>query len=236
MENVWRQDARGAAEAAAEHVASALRAAIEARGRATLALSGGKSPLPMFAALARADVRWSCVDVFQVDERIAPAGDVDRNATSLKASFVEPASLPPARVHLMPVEEVNLVAAAAGYERLLEQLAGTPPEIDVVHLGLGADGHTASLVLGDPALEERTAAVALTGEYQGRRRMTLTFPVLDRARQLVWLVTGADKAAALAQLQRSDPTIPAGRVSSRNAVVFTDVLSHGTSDSFSNGT
>jgi 6-phosphogluconolactonase len=229
-------NAQWAAQAAADHIAAALREAIDDRGTATLALSGGKSPSRMLAALALAEVEWHAVDIFQVDERVAAAGDADRNAVSLRDKLIEPVGLAPERIHLMPVEEPDLIAAAAGYDALLRRYAGTPVTLDVVHLGLGSDGHTASLIPADPVLDEKETAVAITRPYQGRRRMTLTLPVLDRALQRVWLVTGADKAQALALLERGDRTIPAGRVDPRHATVFTDIAAHGSTDSFSNGT
>jgi 6-phosphogluconolactonase/glucosamine-6-phosphate isomerase/deaminase len=122
----------------------------------------------------------------------------------------------------MPVEAANLEAAAAEYAVTLRDLAGTPPVLDLVHLGLGPDGHTASLVPGDPVLGVTTADVAVTGAYQGRRRMTLTYPALDRARSVLWLVTGADKTEMLRRLRDGDPTIPAGRVRSDRATVLAD--------------
>ncbi|MBA2321554.1 MAG: 6-phosphogluconolactonase, partial [Deltaproteobacteria bacterium] len=157
--------------AAADEVAGALRRAIGARGAATLAVSGGKTPAPMFSALAAFDLPWDVVDVFQVDERIAPAGDPARNATAQ--------AVLPGRFHPMPVEDPDPAAAAARYA------ASLPDAFDCIHLGLGDDGHTASLLPGDPVLDEEKLTVAVTGVYQGRARMTLTRPVLDRARQLL---------------------------------------------------
>jgi 6-phosphogluconolactonase/glucosamine-6-phosphate isomerase/deaminase len=171
----------------------------------------------MLRALAREDVPWDQVHLLQVDERVAPDGDPDRNLIALHESL--PA---PARVHPMPVELDDLDAAARRYADILTSVAGSPPELDLVHLGLGGDGHTASLVPGDPVLDVGDRDVAITGPYQGRRRMTLTYPALDRARQVVWLVTGEDKAAMLARLCDGDATIPAGRVRAARAAVFAD--------------
>ncbi len=196
-------------------VAAASRAAITARGIFTLALSGGRTPEPMLRALAREAIEWRVVHVFQVDERVAPAGSAERNLTQL-------ATLPAPNLHAMPVEDADLDSAARRYARELARFAGEPPVLDVIHLGLGADGHTASLVPGDAALDETTLAVAKTGVYQGRHRMTLTFPVLDRARNVFWLVSGADKRAALARLLDGDRGIPAGRVSQARARVLAD--------------
>ena len=162
------------------------------------------------------------VHVFQVDERIAPAGDPDRNLTHLRESLLSRAPLPPAQIYAMPVEAADLAAAAIEYAMGLEALAGTPPVLDLVHLGLGPDGHTASLVPGDPVLAVTGADVALTGVYMGRRRMTLTFPVLDRGRKVLWLVTGGEKVPMLKRLLAHDPTIPAGRVRPDDALVLAD--------------
>jgi 6-phosphogluconolactonase len=160
--------------------------------------------------------------VFQVDERIAPAGDPDRNLTHLRESLLERAPLPPEHIHAMPVEAADLETAARAYADTLREVAGSPAVLDLVHLGLGSDGHTASLVPGDPALEVRDRPVTLAGPYQGRRRMTLTYPVLDHARRVLWVVTGADKAAMLARLAEGDRSIPAGRVRQLQALVLAD--------------
>jgi 6-phosphogluconolactonase len=176
----------------------------------------------MLAALAALDVPWSGVHVFQVDERVAPAGDPDRNATHIAESLLSRAPIPPEQVHLMPVEAADLAAAAGRYAETLAGIAGTPPVLELVHLGLGPDGHTASLVPGDPVLDVTDADVALTGAYQSHRRMTLTYPALNRARRVLWLVTGDDKPAMLARLRAGDPAIPAGRIRASQAEVFAD--------------
>jgi len=187
------------------------------RGRFALAVSGGSTPMRMLRALTLEDVPWDRVDLLQVDERVAPDGAADRNLTALRESL--PA---PARVHPMPVERGDLEAAAKRYAETLASVAGSPPVLDLVHLGLGDDGHTASLVPGDPVLDVRDREVAISGPYQGRRRMTLTYPALDRARQVLWLVTGEGKAAMLARLHAGDAAIPAGRVRAARATVFAD--------------
>ena len=154
------------------------------------------------------------VSVFQVDERVAAEGDPDRNLTQVHA--VLPAGALE-RLRPMPVLDPDLEAAAARYAAQL------PEHLDLVHLGLGPDGHTASLVPGDAVLEVGDRSVALTaGEYQGRRRMTLTYPALDSARRILWLVTGEDKRDALSRLRAGDRSIPAGRVSALEAVVVCD--------------
>jgi 6-phosphogluconolactonase/glucosamine-6-phosphate isomerase/deaminase len=122
----------------------------------------------------------------------------------------------------MPVEEADLERAAHRYASLLQRIGGSPPVVDLAHLGLGPDGHTASLVPDDPVLNVVDKDVAITGVYMERRRMTLTYPMLDRSRRILWLVTGADKAAMLLRLRAADASIPAGRVSQNQALVLAD--------------
>jgi 6-phosphogluconolactonase len=215
-------DDAAVAGAAARFVAGAARAAVAERGRFTLAVSGGHTPWQMLRALAGEDVPWQHVEILQVDERVAPAGDKDRNLTHLHESLLEHVPIQASQIHAMPVEESDLETAAGKYARTLVDLCGDPATVDLVHLGLGPDGHTASLVPGDPVLDISAQDVAATGVYQGRRRLTLTYPVLDRARQILWLVTGASKVAMLPRLMQADPTIPAGRVSQSRATLFAD--------------
>jgi 6-phosphogluconolactonase len=215
-------DVGAAAREAASIVAADARLAVAARGRFLLALSGGRTPWIMLRELADMDVPWEGVHVLQVDERVAPAGDPDRNLTHLRDSLLSHTSLGPGQVHAMPVDSPDLEAAAAAYAATLRALAGTPPVLDLVHLGLGADGHTASLVPSDPVLAITAADVAIAGPYRGQRRMTLTYPPINRARRVLWLVTGADKAAVLDRLRRGDPAIPAGRVLQDRALVIAD--------------
>jgi 6-phosphogluconolactonase len=215
-------DAHEAAKEAAAHVADEARAAVASRGRFVLAVSGGQSPRLMFRALAQEEVPWNGVHIVQVDERVAPAGDSDRNLTMLSDSLLEHAPLRPEQIHAMPVELPDLEAACAQYALTLQAIVGSPPVLDLVHLGLGPDGHTASLVPGDPVLNVNDADVALTGLYQGRRRMTLTYPILNRSRRVLWLVTGSEKAGMFARLRAGDQSIPAGRVRRDHAVVLAD--------------
>ena len=205
-------DDEAVARRAAELIVAEARGAIDARGRFLFAASGGATPWQMFRILSDREVPWVGVHLFQVDERVAPPGHPDRNLTHLAASLLDRVLIPAGHVHLMPVEDTDLDAAAARYSAELKVVGGTPAVLDLVHLGLGADGHTASLVPGDAVLGVADADVAITGEYRGYRRMTITLPVLDRARLLLWVVTGADKAEALARLLGSDRSIPAGRV------------------------
>ncbi len=192
-------DPEAVARRGAEFVAERARAAVAEHGRFTFAVSGGHTPWAMFAHLVDEDVPWQRTAIWQVDERVAPAGDPDRNLAHLQSSLPAQAE---AEVHAMPVEDDDLEAAAARYARSL------PERFDLVHLGLGPDGHTASLVPGDPVLEVADRDVALTGIYMGRRRMTLTYPALNRARQVLWLVTGGDKVDALAPPSGRRPLDP----------------------------
>ncbi len=215
-------DADAVARAGAALTAEEARAAVAARGRFVMALSGGHTPWTMLRALADEQMPWPGVHVVQVDERVAPAGDPDRNLTHLRESLLANSPLRAEQIHAMPVEATDLEAASWRYALTLQDIAGAPAVLDLAHLGLGPDGHTASLVPGDPVLEITNADVALTGVYQGRRRMTLTYPALNRARRIVWLVTGREKAAMLARLCEGDSSIPAGRIRRDQALVLAD--------------
>ena len=215
-------DAETVALEAAKVIAAEARAAVAARGRFVMAVSGGKTPWQMLRALANESVPWPEVHVIQVDERIAPAGHADRNLTQLRESLLSHAPLSENQIHAMPVEETDLESAAAAYARTLAQLSGSPPVLDLVHLGLGADGHTASLIPGDPVLEVNDRDVALCDVYQQRRRMTLTYPLINRARKILWVVTGAEKVEMLPRLRNADALIPAGRICQNNAMVLAD--------------
>ncbi len=216
-------DADAVANEAARIIAAQARAAVAARGRFIMAVSGGKTPWQMLRALANEEVPWENVHVVQVDERIAPAGDPDRNLTHLRDSLLSHAPLPPEQIHAMPVEAEDLEAAAARYARTLQQIAGSPAVLDLAHLGLGPDGHTASLIPNDPVLEVTDRDVALTGIYQQRRRMTLTYPMLNRSRKILWVATGAEKVDMIVRLRNGDVTIPAGRIRQDNALLLADV-------------
>jgi 6-phosphogluconolactonase len=215
-------DADSVAREAAAIVATQAREAVAARGSFVVAVSGGHTPWQMLRALAGEEVPWPGVHVVQVDERLAPAGDPDRNLTHLRESLLAHAPLRPEQIHAMPVESSDLEKAAREYAALLEEIAGSPPVLDLVHLGLGPDGHTASLVPGDPVLDVTDRDVAVTGVYQGRRRMTLTYPIINRSRRILWLVTGAEKAGMLVRLRDGDRSIPAGRVRPDEALVLAD--------------
>jgi len=212
---------------AAERIAKVAREAVTERGRCALAFSGGTTPWRAFSALAEEDVPWDRVHLFQVDERVAPSGDPERNDSHLKEALIDRIAIPSANVHTMPVEKEDLDERARRYEAILRQIAGTPPVLDLVQLGLGEDGHTASLFPGDAALGVVDSEVAVTGLNRGWRRMTLTFPAIDRARCILWLVTGSGKAVALERLRAGDRSIPAGRVRSDRAVLLVDTAATG---------
>lgn len=200
------------ATGAADYVAASARTSITERGRFVFAVSGGRTPWVMFEKLAQMDIGWSDVVIYQVDERIAPVGDATRNLTNLERSLGDRRPT----IVAMPVNDDDLDAAAASYAQLL------PERFDLVHLGLGPDGHTASLIPGDPVLEVHDRLVAVTGVYQGEQRMTLTYSALSRAEQLLWLVTGDDKRTALAALLGGDGSNPAGSVEAPSSLVMAD--------------
>jgi len=215
-------DPDSVAREAAAIIAADARQTVADRGQFVFAVSGGKTPWLMLRALAGEDVPWNKVHLMQVDERIAPAGHADRNLTHLRDSLLARVALSPERVHAMPVDSRNHETAAKAYARVLAEISGSPPVLDLVHLGLGPDGHTASLVPGDPVLDVTDSDVALTGAYQGRRRMTLTYPIINRCRRILWLVTGKDKAEPLDRLLEGDPAIPAGRIRQSHSLVLAD--------------
>jgi 6-phosphogluconolactonase len=215
-------DERAAAQRGAELIAAAGQAAAKERGTFALAMSGGRSPWAMLAILGDLEeMPWEATELFQVDERIASPGSEDRNLTHmvLGLSMDHQSALRP-----MPVTQRDLAAAARDYESSL------PERLDLVHLGLGPDGHTASLVPADPVLDVTDRRVAVTETaYQGHPRMTLTYPALAEARQIVWLVTGEEKRGALAKLLAADPSIPAGRVENEEMVAVADEAATGRS-------
>jgi 6-phosphogluconolactonase len=210
-------DAAAVARRGAELIADRARRAVGERGSFAIAVSGGQTPAAMFGALGEFDLPWDAISIHQVDERIAPPGSDDRNLTHLMACIPDAARR---RVHAMPVEAPDVEAAAAAY-------AGQLPALDLVHLGIGDDGHTASLVPGDPVLDVTDRTVAVTGEYRGRRRMTLTYPALDAAAEVLWIVAGENKRDAVAKLLAHDPSVPAGRVANEHMVLVADEAAAG---------
>ena len=204
-------DAAQLARRAAEFVAERARAAVADHGRFTFAVSGGHTPWAMFAELAHEDVPWAQVAIYQVDERVAPDGDPDRNLTHLRESLTSDVE-----IHAMPVTNPDLAAAAAHYATEL------PESFDLIHLGLGPDGHTASLVPGDPVLDVTDSEIGVTAPYMGHQRMTMTYRCLDQAHEIVWLISGADKFASIQRLYARDRGIPAGRVATAKQFLFVD--------------
>ena len=215
-------DEEAAAEGAARIIADAAKLSVTSRGRFVMAVSGGNTPWIMLRKLAGKDLPWDRMKIFQVDERVAPTGHTDRNLTHLRECLIGRSPLTEKQICAMPVESPDLNAAAREYSISLDLAAGSPPVLDLVHLGLGPDGHTASLVPGDPVLSIADADVALAGAYQGRRRMTLTYPAINRALRILWLVTGSGKTEMLARLQQGDVSIPAGRISQEHAHIVAD--------------
>ncbi len=188
--------------------------ALSKQKRVSFALSGGSTPWPVLDRLARADLDWERVDIYQVDERVVPLGHADRNFTQLAQAFL---SRVPAVAHAMPVDDTDVECAARRYADRL------PSHLDLIHLGLGSDGHTASLVPGDAVLDVTDSDVAMTGEYSGHRRMTLTRRAINKATTIVWLVSGESKREVLAQLLDGDSDIPAGMISTSKSIVVTDL-------------
>jgi 6-phosphogluconolactonase len=216
------------AQRAAEVIAAEAKAAVEARGRFVMAISGGRTPWIMLRALAATDMPWAAVQVMQIDERVAPEGHADRNLTHIKENLLDRTPLPPENIHPMPVTVADSEIAIAQYAATLKQVAGSPPVLDLAQLGLGPDGHTASLVPGDAVLNIADADVAMTEPYQGRRRMTLTYPMINRSRRILWVVTGTDKAPILPRLLKEDVSIPAGRIAREQALLIADAAAgHG---------
>jgi len=200
--------AKELAGASAGWIAARAEPAVEERGRFTLAVSGGSTPAAMFAALARLDLPWSKVHVFQVDERVAPDGDPDRNLNDLRVNLLD---LVPVVAHLMDVTAADLSEAAQRYAAEISDVTGDGV-LDVVHLGLGDDGHTASWPPGDPVINVRDQDVAITQPYRGRVRMTLTVPAVNRARDVMFLAAGDGKRAMVKRLVARDHTIPSSHV------------------------
>ena len=206
-------DPEAAAVRVAALVEESVNRVVPRGGRFAWAISGGEGPDPMFRRVHALELPWSSIDTWQVDERIAPLGDPVRNRTRQERAFPPPAL---EGIRWMPVEDEDPEAGAAHYAATL------PDRFDLVHLGLGADGHTASLVPGDPVLDVVDRDVAICGPYEGRRRMTLTYPALSRARRVVWLVTGEEKREAVRSLLAGDRSIPAARVSVADQLLIVD--------------
>ena len=214
-------DGSALAARAAQLVADKLADAVAARGRATLAVSGGDTPKAFLAELAGRNLPWEAVHVFQVDERVAPPGHEDRNLTGLQQALLDRAPIPAANVHPMPVEEPDLDNAAAAYADEIRAVTGPGGRLDVIHMGLGDDGHTASWPPADPVVDA-TNDVAVVGPFNGRLRMTLTPPPINRAGWIMWLIDGQTKAPLVARLLDGDAALPASRVRRHDVAVLVD--------------
>ncbi len=222
MRVIVEPDTEAAARTAASAIANACEAAIEERDQALIALSGGRTPWRMIELLREHVLHWEEIHVAQVDERVVPHDDERRNFARLEALLVREGPLPRDNLLEMPVAATDLAAAAAAYQAMLEAIGGAPLRLDIVQLGLGTDGHTASLLPSDPVLDNGGRDVVVSAEYQGTRRMTLTISALSRARQRLWLVTGTEKAPRLRDLIDGSTAIPANRVERRGTLVVAD--------------
>lgn len=212
-------DAEQASRAAAAAIAEQGRRALAERQRFTLALSGGTSPLRMFDVLSAEDLDWQRVHLFQVDERLVAVDSPERNFNAIRERLLAHVNIPPEQVYPMPLDLADPDAAASRYAGTLRRILGRHGVLDLVHLGLGADGHTASLLPGDPALGSATDVI-VSRSYHGARRLCLSLRVISAARQRLWLVTGTGKDRALQGLLDGDTALPAGRVNSRNSVLY----------------
>jgi 6-phosphogluconolactonase len=222
MRLIVTSDAGTAARCAADEMIRACAAAIDARHVACIAVSGGRTPGQMLREFVRAPLPWASIIVAQVDERCVPAGDPRRNLGELQRVLVAEGPLPPTNLLAMPVDRADLEIAAEEYADTVLERVGPALAFDLVQLGLGEDGHTASLVPGDPVLGVTDRDVAVTQPYDGTRRMTLTYRVLQAARERLWLVTGAPKTKALAELLDGSGTTPAVRITRADSVVVAD--------------
>jgi 6-phosphogluconolactonase len=215
-------DEETVAREAAKFIAETVRQDVFARSRFVMALSGGQTPWKMLQILGSEDIPWKAVHIFQVDERLAPAGHRERNFTYLQESMLDHTDVLPEQIYAMPVDHKDLETMAGNYIQTLQRIAGNPPVLDLIHLGMGKDGHTASLVPGDPVLKMMDTDVALTGLYQGRQRLTMTYPFINRARRILWVITGREKSEMFNRLREADESIPAGCVCRTKTIVITD--------------
>ncbi len=215
---------------AVDMIVDASARAIAERGQFVWAVSGGTTPRRMLQLLAaRTDLDWGRTHLFQVDERVAPDGDPDRNATMLETALLANDSSPAralAGLWLMPVTANDLETAAEEYGTVMDRVTGSPVVFDLVQLGMGSDGHTASLIPDDPILSVSDRDVALSAEYQGRVRMSLTWPALDRAKELLWLIAGESKRDAVRLFLDNDPSIPATLPTQARATVLLDAAAN----------
>lgn len=210
------------AQAAASNFQKYAEQCINEAGSFKFALSGGGTPILMLQCLSKLEIQWNACELFQVDERISPLGDDSRNLTHIRENLIDVISIPEASIHPMPVEQDDLGAAAESHSDELVAVCGKPPVLDLAVLGLGMDGHTASLIPDDPILFDEQTYTHVTRKYNGFQRMTLTYPILNRARRVLWLVKGDKKAEVLNQFLSCDSSLPATKVNRENAILFAD--------------
>ena len=210
------------AAGAAAYLENEIREALHHQKSYSLAISGGRTPWEMLKILSKADLPWQRVNLFQVDERVAPNGHADRNLTQLFQAIASTPMVRQLRIFPMPVLAEDLEEGCREYTEVLDEVT-EGKGLDLIHLGLGSDGHTASLVPGDGVMDVQDRLVACTqNTYQGRIRMTLTYPLLNSAKQLLWIVTGSEKQEMVQRLLQQDPSIPAGSIRQENALLMVD--------------
>jgi 6-phosphogluconolactonase len=207
---------------AADWLTERITEDVTARGRCVIAWSGGETPWQTLEQLITRQVPWHAVHVVQVDERIVGDDDPRRNFTRIHELLCKRGRLEESHLHPMPVGRPDPDLAARDYAKTLASVAGSPPILDMVQLGLGTDGHTASLLPGAPTLKITDRDVAATETVAGTRRMTLTLPCINRARAHCWIITGTQKAVRLRELLAGREEIPAVRVARDEAIVFAD--------------
>jgi 6-phosphogluconolactonase len=218
---IFPQTEQVAARAAA-YLEQAIREALTHQKSFSLAISGGRTPWEMLKILSKADLPWQRINLFQVDERVAPDGHPDRNLTQLFQAIAGTPMVTQLRIFPMPVTAEDLDSAATEYTEVLNEVT-EGKGLDMIHLGLGSDGHTASLVPGDEVLAVQNRLVACThNSYQGRIRMTLTYPLLNAAKQILWVVTGSEKKEMVQRMLQQDSSIPAGSIRPENALLLVD--------------
>lgn len=216
------QSSNEVATEAALYIADRIRESVAKKGFFTMAVSGGRTPWQMIKELAKEELPWEKVFLFQVDERVAPDGHADRNLTQLFNSIQGTPLVTRLNIFPMHVIAEDLEEACDQYAENIKLITETG-KLDLIHLGIGTDGHTASLIPGDAVLDVQDQAVARTSNpYQGRDRMTLTYPLINQAEKILWIITGKEKAEMLSRLISQDPTIPAGNVSQSRAIILTE--------------
>ena len=207
---------------AAKYLEQRIKETLHVEKKFSMAISGGRTPWEMLKVLSQAELPWTRVNFFQVDERVAPDGHADRNLTQLYQSIAGSTMATTLQIFPMPVTAANLDSASQEYAESIHTIT-EGKGLDLIHLGMGSDGHTASLVPSDGVLTINDREVACTEHaYQGRKRMTLTYPLLNSAKHILWIVTGAEKREMVQRLLQQDASIPAGLVSQKNALLMVD--------------